>query len=294
MLDALMRMIARNEHRVAARLGAAWSGPYGAMARWYGRRRRTVRLETGARIEVNPQDFVGGRIWAFGAWEPNLTTWLKRTLKPGDHFIDVGANVGYYTLLASHLVGEAGQVWSVEASPTTYRDLDQNIRRNGLRNVRSFNVAAADRRGALPFFLGPPENRGESNLFGRLGFTEEAMVEAWPLDELLAGEDLGRMRVIKVDVEGAEDLVVAGMPQTLARLPPTTAILMEVLPEELARRGGSIEGLIAAFGAHGFQPYVIDNDYSPWGYHRPSYLPPEPMTQTPVDCADMIFSRQPL
>src|SRR5436309_218434 len=62
-------------------------------------------------------------LYYFGVWEPHVTSWICGRLRPGDGFIDVGANIGYYTLLASHLVGAAGTVVAVEASPKTFARL---------------------------------------------------------------------------------------------------------------------------------------------------------------------------
>lgn len=290
-MDQLLRLLARHEDRLAARLGRLWPGPVDRVFRGALARTRTVTLTAGPRIEVNPLDFVGSRIWAFRTWEPNITRWLEGTLKPGDAFIDVGANIGYYTLIGARLVGASGAVWSVEASPTIHGHLKRNVGLNGFDRVETFNVAASGERGVVPIYLGPPENRGETNLFGLHGFAEEAKVEAYPLDELFAGRDLSKVRVIKIDVEGAEDMVLAGMTDLLKRLPEGAHVLVEIWPEALAKRGKSPEEVIDGFKAFGYCAARLDNDYSGYGYRRQTYSPPTPLTEPLTTYADILFTK---
>ncbi len=66
----------------------------------------------GATLRVNASDIVGKHLYYFGVWEPTITKWIAERLKPGDCFVDVGANLGYYTLLASKIVGQSGEAWS--------------------------------------------------------------------------------------------------------------------------------------------------------------------------------------
>jgi FkbM family methyltransferase len=290
-MDWLLRLLARHEDRFAARLGRLWPGGVAKLFRGWLGRPRTVALAAGPMIEVNPLDFVGSRIWAFQTWEPNITRWLERTLVTGDVFIDVGANIGYYTLVAAALVGAVGKVWSVEASPTIHAQLKRNVALNDFRQVETFNVAAADVRGVLPIYLGPPENRGETNLFGLHGFAEEARVEAYPLDELFAAMDVSKVRVVKIDVEGAEDMVLKGMTGLLGRLPVGAHLLVEIWPEALAKRGMTPDEVIAGFKAQGYSAARIDNDYSGYGYRRTAYEPPTPLTARLETYADIIFTK---
>src|SRR6476619_7171728 len=81
-------------------------------------RNTETRTERGGRIFVSGQDVIQRYIYSFGVWEPALTNFVKTRLRAGDTFIDVGANIGYYALLASGLVGASGTVVSIEASPS--------------------------------------------------------------------------------------------------------------------------------------------------------------------------------
>jgi FkbM family methyltransferase len=78
-------------------------------------------------------------------FEPNLTYFISSVLKPGDVFIDVGANIGYFTMLAAKCVGASGKVYAIEASPSTYDLLIANLRLNEVKNVEAINMAVTDK-----------------------------------------------------------------------------------------------------------------------------------------------------
>src|SRR5436309_3912109 len=117
-----------------------------------------VKTKFGMRMRGNTKELIDRFIFYFGTWEPNLTNWLLDRLHLGDCFVDVGANVGYHSMLASKLVGEAGSVIAIEASPSIYSRLNANLKQNDIGNVRTVNIAIAEKPGELPIFMGPPEN----------------------------------------------------------------------------------------------------------------------------------------
>ncbi len=97
----------------------------------------------GARIAGRTGDMIERYLYLFGQWEPALTAWLRPRLRPGRTFVDVGANIGYFSLLAARRMGGSGRVVAVEASPETFARLRANLDRNAAGNVRALNVAAA-------------------------------------------------------------------------------------------------------------------------------------------------------
>jgi FkbM family methyltransferase len=173
----------------------------------------TVHTRFGDRMEVELPDLLSRTIYMTGRWEPLITEYIRTSLKQGDTFVDVGANIGYYSLVASRIVGSHGKVIAVEASPTNYERMLRNLSLNGARNVRTINAAAAGCRGELPLYFGPPHNRGHSttvtSLANQEGLQLEKMVPADTLDQLIGKDDLMRARLIKIDVEGAERTVLA-------------------------------------------------------------------------------------
>jgi hypothetical protein len=97
----------------------------------------TARTRTGTVFPVATSDVIQRYLWLFGTWEPHLTAWMRSRITPGDLVIDVGAHTGYFTLLASQLVGPTGSVVAIEPSPAFHQILTANIQTNGCANVRT-------------------------------------------------------------------------------------------------------------------------------------------------------------
>ena len=99
----------------------------------------------GGRMGVDRKSLLGRVVAISGEWEPHVTNEFRKRLAPGDVCVDVGAHVGYYTLLASRLVGSGGHVYAFEPAPVCHRALLGNLERNGCANVTVFDVAAGAR-----------------------------------------------------------------------------------------------------------------------------------------------------
>ncbi|MFE2940569.1 FkbM family methyltransferase [Streptomyces sp. NPDC059255] len=259
-------------------------------------RRRVVRTRFDARFAVDTQDFIQRYLYIFGIWEPHITRWLQSRLKPGDAFVDVGANIGYYSVLASGLVGSTGRVVAIEASPTFHKRVVRHVRLNDCRNVRAVNAAVSDSRRAVTFVLASSANMGANSIVPYDGPAESTFeTEAVPLTELLEPDDISRARVIKIDVEGAEGAVVRGMVPLLDRLRPDVEIAVEVAPGRMAQLGDSAEELLTTMRDHGFNTYRIDNDYLPDSYPlaiRSTSVVPERWRGSVLgQQCDLIFSR---
>jgi FkbM family methyltransferase len=219
--------------------------------------RKVVRVKYGARLLCSSQDLIQSWLMFFGVWEPGLTRFLQLRLQPGDCFVDVGANIGYFTLLASQLVGEGGTVVSIEASPTTADSLRSNIRLNSARNVRVIQAAATNRRGPISLFAAPQDNSGAASLRPNAGRPLEAVVEGMPLPEMLSDNEWARAKLIKIDVEGAEAEVLKSILANPGVLAADAEIVVEMTPDWLSTAGESAEGLIAAFEELGFAAYEL-------------------------------------
>lgn len=121
----------------------------------------------GAKMSLDTRDIIQRYLYIFGIWEPNITHWMRRRLKPGDVLLDIGANVGYYTLLGARLVGSAGRVVAFEPSPTIRASLLRNIELNELDNVEVQGYAVSSERGSIPFYMGPAESVGMASTIPR-------------------------------------------------------------------------------------------------------------------------------
>lgn len=146
-----------------------------------------------------------------GVYEPESVRFLEQVLQPGDAFIDVGANVGFMSLVGARRVGETGRVLALEPSEKIYRFLDENIERNRLHNVIPKRVAVHDEDRALKeFYDAPVEHFGKGSLSPQY-FAQPTLVPTRTLDSLLAEEaGLPPVRAVKVDVEGLEAAVFRG------------------------------------------------------------------------------------
>ena len=152
-----------------------------------------------------------------GVWEADVMKLLGRTLRPGGVFVDVGAHVGFHSVLAGQLVGPAGKVFAVEPAPWAVDLLRANVRRHGL-DVTVLPFAASDEAGTVRLALDEAHRSG-----AHLSEAEDAVeVQAAPLDELLPDVAVD---VLKVDVEGAEPLVLRGARSLLRRSPHLLAVV---------------------------------------------------------------------
>jgi FkbM family methyltransferase len=250
----------------------------------------------GCQIAGNTRDIIGQYIYYFGVWEPHLTRWISQRLAPGDTFIDVGANVGYYSLLASRLVGESGTVVAIEASPRIFRALKDNLVRNRVQNVRAVNVAVSDRQGVSRLFQGPDSNCGLTTIVEEESSKNdcqfECEVNTAPLSDLLTPQDIQHARLIKIDVEGAEWPVVVGLAPLLHCGRPDLEVVVEVSPQRLAHHGKRSEDLLKVFQEAGFQAYRLENDYSAASYLAPQIEKVPERIENPIEQeTDILFSR---
>jgi FkbM family methyltransferase len=239
--------------RGAARLGISIVAP-----------RRTPQ---GITLRCRLTDMIGWYIWLFGEWEPDLTRFLCSRLRDGDVFVDVGANIGYYSLLASAHVGQRGRVVAVEASAAVFAELRANAAANQMCDrIRLVNKAASASAGTLTVFAGPTHNVGMSTTVPTRGLKAESAVAALPLDQILTAAEIAATRVIKIDVEGAEPDVLAGMANLIPCLRPDAEIVVELSPRWWLQRNLSPADVLKPFIDVGFKVYTMTNDYSPWRY----------------------------
>jgi FkbM family methyltransferase len=163
----------------------------------------------------------------FGVYEYEKQEQFRQTIKPGDVVYDVGANVGFYTLLASVLVGPPGKVISFEPLPRNLALLRRHIQLNRLRNVEVYAGAVSGKPGTARFDAeGLPE-------MGHLSDRGQFEVEVFQLDELVASGRIPPPQVMKIDVEGAELDVLEGASRLLREHRPV--ILLATHGEEVHR-----------------------------------------------------------
>jgi FkbM family methyltransferase len=175
-------------------------------------------------------------------WEPDEAAWLRSVLAPGQTVVDVGANVGYFTVLMSHAVGPEGTVVAVEPEEGNLALLDANLRRNGCENVRVVRAAAWDRAGTLALRRSAV-NAGDHQVHPAGG----GDVPCVALDDVLEG---AAVDVVKIDTQGADHYVVLGLARTL-RASPRARLLIEFWMDSMFERSVSAEDVLVIYRALG-------------------------------------------
>lgn len=187
-------------------------------------------------------------------WEPVETAAFLAHGREGMCVFDVGANIGYYTLLAARAVGPSGRVYAFEPEPHNFELLTRNIAENGFTNVWPVNAAVSNKAGAVRLHLDDANFGAHSFEAGSVPTPSgrSVEVETVRLDDFVEqARSFEAGILVKIDVQGAEALVVEGGSRLLA-LPRITA-LMEFWPEALARAGANAARLLADLGGLGFR-----------------------------------------
>lgn len=184
-------------------------------------------------------------------WERGETDLLQGWLQPGMTFIDVGAHVGYYTLLAARRVAPDGLVFAFEPSPRNYELLLANVWRNGLTNVVCYPWAVADRNTFLELFL-DERNTGDNRPFGD---PPGIPVRAVALDSL--PQIRPPIDVVKIDIQGSEESAIAGM-RGLLTSSPKARVTLEYWPFGLRALGRDERGALAYYRSLGYRVRVQD------------------------------------
>ena len=165
------------------------------------------------------------------SYEPHVEQFIKRVLKPGNTCIDIGANVGYYTLFFAKCVGTNGRVISFEPTPKSFAILNRNVKINQLTNVKTQKLAIFDKTGEIEFHEGPT-GYDVFNSVGQITHPKvshipfsKTLVPCITFDKFREDSHIGKVDLIKVDVEGAEMFVIKGMEKTLDENPQAILIL---------------------------------------------------------------------
>ncbi|MBA4320652.1 MAG: hypothetical protein C0412_19845 [Flavobacterium sp.] len=201
--------------------------------------------------------------------EKATTDLFKKVVKEGNVVVDLGANVGYFTLLAARLVGEKGKVYAFEPEPKNYSYLVKNIKLNNYNNVQAFQKAVSDKNGKTQLYICDYDSGHhtinqyggvEKYSRGRLVEEKSIEIEAVTLDEFFKNREES-IDVIKMDVEGAEALALAGMDNIL-RKNKKLKMFVEFFPLLIRKMGNSPEEFIyKLLKDYQFSIYVIPEDY---------------------------------
>lgn len=213
---------------------------------------------------AQPTLTLGWNVVMFGTYEPELRGIIRTVLSNGSVAVDVGANVGWHTLLMAARVGEAGLVVAVEPNPSVRRRLEAHLKLNRLSQVRVVPCALGDHQGTTSFWGPPAESpsAGDGHLISGTPGEEQSViqVEIRRLDAVLAEPPVSRLDLIKIDVEGFEWPVLKGGAETIARFRPQ--IVFEFDKEYFVRGGGTTDQVEEFFEKHRYRLFAIQRN---WG-----------------------------
>ena len=201
----------------------------------------------------------------YGFEEPEVD-FLTSVAKTGMRVLDVGANVGLYTTLLAEKVGREGRVWSFEPYAPVRSLLLKNVRENKLSNVNVIDKAVAERTGQAVFHVFPDGADVYNSLGGRYRIEgcraeREVLVDVISLDDFAASSGVDTVDIIKVDVEGAEELVLRGAAKLIER--SKKVVILSELYEASARQCiCSTERLVRLMTEWGFSMYRVGENRS--------------------------------
>ncbi|HET7694600.1 MAG TPA: FkbM family methyltransferase [Vicinamibacterales bacterium] len=213
----------------------------------------------GARFEADLGDALSREVCFTGIYEPPIARVFQRHVPRGGTVVDAGANWGYFTLIAAAAAGGAGRVIALEPDPRHFAALERNLSLNGFTQVRAMRAAAASGDGTLMFagYDDGEANRGVSRLVPRAdaAAANQFAVRATTVDAVTG--TASTVDLVKIDVEGAEDLVLQGMQAGLASR-RYRAVLLELHPSLLRERGVDPESCLRRLQQAGYRGWSID------------------------------------
>jgi FkbM family methyltransferase len=203
-----------------------------------------------------PDLYVSRYLRRDGIWEPVATRSFLEPLREGGVAVDVGANLGYYTVVAGDAVGPGGRVIAVEPEPRNAALLEENVRLNGFDDRVEIVVAAAGEAAGSTLLYLSEANLGDHRAFDSDDGRRALEVPIVALDDLPALA--GRVDLLKIDVQGAEAAVLRGARRLIERNRDHLVLLLEFWPQGIRLAGDDPAEVIAALD--GFQLWSIDEE----------------------------------
>lgn len=209
------------------------------------------------RMKLSVRDWVQNNLFIYGYYEKNETDyWLKRTEK-AKTIIDIGANVGYYSLIASKNIQQnKGTIYAFEPVSKNFARLNENILLNKIDCIICYKKAVSNENASIKINVGNDQNWGMSSINSHNHLSSESeIVQCETLDSFCKSVNISRVDLIKIDVEGAELNVLKGMQKIIEIYKPE--IMIEVSDQHLNKQNVSSQDVFNFFWERGYKSYQI-------------------------------------
>ncbi|WP_019867368.1 FkbM family methyltransferase [Methylovulum miyakonense] len=201
---------------------------------------------------------IGKKMMITRSFESSETNALKKLIRKGDVCFDIGGNIGYYSLNMALLSSKEGKVFTFEPIKRNALVIELAAQLNALTNIIVENVAVSNSVGCV--VLNIPEGDGAYAYLGSSSDTEGLIVPTITIDNYFSKLELKQVDIIKVDVEGAEMLVLEGAMKLIGSNSPPRVIMMELVDEYLSRFNSSVNDVLVLMGEYGYKPYYAINN----------------------------------
>lgn len=184
----------------------------------------------GTQFHTDTTDLIQRSIATYGRWEPEASSLIINSLRPGDTFVDVGSNIGFHTITAARARPRCSIV-SIEPLPSTYDKLSENISRNQLTNIRTIRACIAESHGTTQLRVPWVGNVGGATTREITTCSEVTTVPTAPLCSVLTDDEIQSARIIKIDVEGGEIQVIETLSKCIDAMRHDLELLVEISPQ---------------------------------------------------------------
>ncbi|WP_460189160.1 FkbM family methyltransferase [Urechidicola sp. KH5] len=210
----------------------------------------------GINYDLHIDDWIQSQLYFLNEYEMPEIKALGRFLNDGDVFVDIGANIGLFTLNAANLVGEFGSVIAFEPFKMNWNSLKKNVLLNRYTNIKIENFAIGEKNGEISLFYDDSESNLGMVSFKEKGNSIKENIESITLDTYIKNHSITKVDFIKLDIEGGEFNALKGMIETLNRFKPT--LLIEILNDEFYKdNNDSIENFLSNLG---YSKFFIDDE----------------------------------
>lgn len=216
----------------------------------------------GIKMYLDPNDTIVSKSLNLNLiWEKEETEFLRNVVKEGMNVVDIGANIGYFSLLFSKWVGDKGKVYSFEPDPFNFDLLLKNSHANRSENISCFQKAISNHNDHASLFLSK-KNKGDHRIFDFYVYEDDDNrksidVECVKLDSILPSDE--KIDFIKMDIQGSEYLALEGMNNSITKN-PNIQLLTEFWPYAIEKSGHSPKDFIEQLRQFGFHVFVFDNN----------------------------------